>query len=231
MEDKATLKLLAAVLKHDFKNPAILIEALTHPSAANLGHRKSYERLEFLGDRVLGLVVAEMLLQAYPEESEGDIARRHTGLVRREAATLVAEQISLGRYLRMSKGEAEAGSRDSPAILADAIEAVIAALYLDGGLDCAARFIADHWTDLMMQAVTPPMDAKTALQEWVQQRGLDLPRYEVVGREGPSHAPEFTIRVVVEAQPEIAASGSSKRAAEQRAAAEMLNRLAGRPHG
>jgi len=231
VETEASLKALAADLRHDFSCPGLLVEALTHPSAANARHRQSYERLEFLGDRVLGLVVAEMLLQNFPEENEGDIARRHTALVRRETATLVAERIGLGRYLRMSKGEAGAGTRASASILADAVEAVIAALYMDGGLEPAAQFVVEHWTELMNETAVPPQDAKTALQEWVQDRGLGLPRYEVVARKGPSHKPEFTVRVEVEARPSVQAEGRSKRVAEQRAAAAMLRQVAGQGDG
>lgn len=231
MGDAPALKALAGVLGHEFRHPGLLIEALTHPSAANNEHRKSYERLEFLGDRVLGLVVAEMLLQAFPEESEGDLARRHTALVRRETATLVAERIKLGRYLRMSKGEASAGTRASASILADAMEGVIAALYLDGGLEPAAKFLSEHWTDLMNEMSAPPQDAKTALQEWVQQRGLGLPRYEEVARKGPPHRPEFTVRVEVESQPSTEAEGPSKRAAEQSAATAMLRQVMGQGNG
>lgn len=222
---------LAAVLGHDFNRPALLIEALTHPSAANNAHRRSYERLEFLGDRVLGLVIADMLLKAYPEEDEGDIARRHTALVRREAATLVAERIELGRFLRMSKGEVGAGTRASESIQADAMEAVIGALYVDGGLGPAARFVAAQWTDLMDGAARPPRDAKTALQEWAQQRGLDLPRYREITRDGPAHAPCFTVEVAVDGQVSIRAEGRSKRAAEQLGAAEMLRRVGAAEHG
>ena len=128
----------------------------------------NYERLEFLGDRVLGLVVADMLFQKFPGDNEGALARRHTALVRREALALVAHHIDLGSYLRLSRGEEDAGGRSNPSLLADCCEAVIGALYLDGGLEAAARFIHRRWQVLLSGEHAPPKDAKSALQEWVQ---------------------------------------------------------------
>ncbi|MEE8276846.1 MAG: ribonuclease III domain-containing protein, partial [Alphaproteobacteria bacterium] len=142
---------LAVRLGHDFARCDLLAEALTHPSAASRRHH-SYERLEFLGDRVLGLVVADMLIDAFPGEPEGDLALRHAALVRREALSAVAGEFGLGDHLRLAPGEAEAGIRDNAAIQADAMEAVIAALYLDGGLEAARRFIARYWARPMAEA-------------------------------------------------------------------------------
>lgn len=210
-------------LGHRFREPALLRQALTHASAAAPG--ASNERLEFLGDRVLGLIVAALLFERFPGETEGALARRFTALVRREALAHVAETIELGAHLVLSAGEEEAGGRANPGTLADACEAMIAALFLDGGLAAAEAFVRRRWLPLLDEAVPPPKDAKTALQEWAQDRGLPLPVYRETGRSGPAHAPTFSIEVQVAGRPPASASGPSKRAAEQSAAAELLRRL------
>ncbi len=214
-------------LGHHFAEPALLDQALTHRSAlrARGPVPEGYERLEFLGDRVLGLVVAELLIRRYPREQEGELTRRHTALVRRDALVRVARLIGLGEYLRLSKGEAGSGARESPTLLADALEAVIAALYLDGGIETARGFIMQFWDPLMAEDQHPPRDAKTALQEWAQGARLPLPNYETVASEGPSHEPLFTVSVSVAGEPAATAQGRSKRAAEQLAAAALLERL------
>jgi len=225
-EEPERLDALSVRLGHRFGRPALLRQALTHASGLARGrHGDSYERLEFLGDRVLSLVVAELLFDRFPDEREGEIARRHAALVRREALAEVAAGIDLGAAIRLSRGEAEAGGRDNPAILADACEAVIAALYLDGGLDSARRFIEGHWRPRIEATARPPIDAKTTLQEWAQARSLPLPSYQEIGREGPDHEPLFTIEVSVDGHPPVRASGASKRAAEQAAAARLLHGL------
>ena len=218
---------LGTILGHPFGRSDLLREALTHSSAAQgqSGRPASYERLEFLGDRVLGLVVARLLFDRFAGESEGHLARRHAELVRKETLARVAVKLGLGRHLRLSRGEEEAGGRDNPAILADACEAVIAAIFVDGGFEAAAAFIGRHWTALIEEDLTPPKDAKTALQEWAQGRGLDLPLYREVGREGPPHAPLFEVEVSIEGHSPEVASGPSKRTAEQAAAGALLARL------
>jgi ribonuclease-3 len=222
------LELLFEALGHSFADPQLLVEALTHPSAmARRGApRRSYERLEFLGDRVLGLVVAELLWRRFPDEAEGELTRRHAGLVRRDALVDVARAIELGRFVILSAGEAQAGARDNSSVLADACEAVIAALYLDGGLEVARGFVQRHWEPRIQAAVAPPRDAKTALQEWAQGRGQGLPVYETVSVQGPAHKRVFTVSAQVEGVERATASGSSKRAAETAAAAELLTLLA-----
>lgn len=210
---------LAALIGHDFARPALLVEALTHPSAAN-DSQPSFERLEFLGDRVLGVVVAEMLMAAFPDESEGDLTRRFHALARKEAARDVAIDLGLGRFLRVARGE-DAMRRHGPAV-ADAMEAVIAAIYLDGGLDAARRFVQRLWTPVMERSAEPPRDAKTALQVYAQQRGLALPVYREVTRSGPAHDPVFVMEVVVDGGAPVQGQGTSKRAAEQGAAAALL---------
>ncbi len=218
---------LEKVLGHGFAQPRLLAQALRHSSTTRGPEERtlSNQRMEFLGDRVLGMVAAQFLYERFPGEEEGYLARRHAALVRREALARVAEGIGLARHLVISKSEEEAGGRANPGLLADAMEAVIAALYLDGGMEAAAAFIRRHWTELMEEDTLPPQDAKTALQEWAQGRGLDLPLYREIGRQGPPHAPTFVIEVAVEGAEPIEARGSSKRAAEQEAARAMLDRL------
>lgn len=218
------LKPLPAVLGHEFAKPSLLDEALTHASMAK-GRARGYERLEFLGDRVLALIVAETLLDAFPAEREGDIAKRHARLVRKGALVEVARSIDLGRFLKLSKGEADAGAGGNDAVLGDAMEAVIAALYLDGGLEAARRFIREKWLPLIAADAAPPKDAKTRLQEWAQARGLGLPVYGETASSGPAHAPERIVEVRVTGQDPAAGTGRSKREAEQRAAAALLARV------
>lgn len=222
---------LSEALGHRFADPGLLAEALTHSSALPRGRsaRRSYERLEFLGDRVLGLVIAELLWRRFPDEAEGALTRRHTSLVRRETLVEVARAIDLGDFVTVSAGEAQGGARASAGVLADACEAVIAALYLDGGLEAAAAFVRRHWEARIDAASSPPRDPKTALQEWAQGRARGLPIYETVGVEGPAHRRAFTVSVRVEGMEPATASGNSKRAAETAAAAELLARLAAAP--
>ena len=213
---------LDRLLGHRFARPDLLTQALTHPSVTQSRRHSGsapYERLEFLGDRVLGLVVADMLFQRFPDEAEGALARRFTGLVRREAVARVALAIGLQYRLNLAKGEEEAGGRANQGILADACEAVIGALFADGGFEVAARFVRAHWQAMMDEIAAPPKDAKTALQEWAQGRGMPLPVYSVLAAEGPSHDPVFLVEVKVDGGEAAKARGSSKRAAEPPAAA------------
>ncbi len=212
------------ILGHQFSDDQILFRALTHSSHANLIALQggSNERLEFLGDRVLGLVVADMLLQKFPVEEEGDIAKRHTALVRQEALVRVAESIGLGEYIAMSRGEEETGGRKNASILSDCCEAVIAALYIDGGLVAARNFIETHWKPLLEEDLVPPKDPKTALQEWTQANNLPLPIYNEISRQGPDHQPVFEIEARVKNMTPVTASGASKREAEQKAAEVLL---------
>ncbi len=223
------LSTLEETLGHRFAKSDLLIEALTHPSAFRRRgiSRRGYERLEFLGDRVLGLIIAELLWRRFPEEAEGELTRRHTYLVRREALAEVAAAVGLGARLIVSKGEDSAGVRENKSVLADVCEAVIAALYLDGGLDVARNFVEQGWELRLSKLGAPPRDPKTHLQEWVQARGLKLPEYETVATEGPAHKRRFTVTVKVEGleQATASATGSSKRGAEIAAAAAALAAL------
>lgn len=214
-------------LGHTFRDPALLRCALTHASATRGAGRTpvSFERLEFLGDRVLGLIIARLLFQHFPQEPEGDLARRLAALVRKETLADVAGELSLGRFIDFGPGEQDGGGAEVPSVLADACEAVIGALYLDGGLTAAERFVVPYWTPYLEAEHTPPQDAKTALQEWAQGRALPLPTYHEVAREGPSHEPLFTVEVRVEGQSPVTAQGRSKRTAEQAAAESLLARL------
>lgn len=211
-------------LGHDFNSPDLLCQALTHPSHAS-EPRESYERLEFLGDRVLGILVSEMLFKQFPLEPEGALSRRFSALVRRETLADIARNLDLGRALRLAKPERLAEEHDNPAILADACEAVIGALYLDAGLDAARHFVEPLWRPLLESEQKPPQDAKTALQEWVQARNRALPDYRELAREGPDHEPMFTVRVSVEGAAPAVGRGRSKRLAEQEAAEGLLKRL------
>jgi ribonuclease III len=219
-----------AILGHSFTRPALLKEALTHRSAL-YGHGRSQgsnERLEFIGDRVLGLVMAEWLAERFPREQEGELGRRLAHLVSQPVLATVAETIGLAAVLFLSPGEAKAGVAKRATVMADALEAALGALYMDGGLDVARDFVRRSWQDAMVTQAEPPKDAKTALQEWAQKRGLDLPAYEITGRSGPPHAPEFTVTVSVG---DINGSGTAgnKRAAEQLAAEALLPKLAAPP--
>jgi ribonuclease-3 len=216
-----------ARLGHRFTLRAWLREALTHSSATGpRQRRRSNERLEFLGDRVLDLAVAELLFRRFPVEGEGALSQRQASLVRRETLAGIAATLGVGDWLILARSEEEGGGRTNPAILADALEALIGALYLDGGWPVAAEFIREHWEPRLAQMHGPPQDAKTALQEWTQSRGLGLPSYRVIGTSGPAHAPIFEIAVGLSDATEVTASGNSKRAAEQAAAERLLARLA-----
>ena len=218
---------LEKALGRRFKDPALLALALTHASAGK--HRlDDNQRLEFLGDRVLGLALADILHRRFPEEEEGALARRFAQLSRREALLRVAETIGLAGHLRMAGGGPAPARRDGEGALADACEAVIAALYLDGGLKAAQRFVAKHWEEMIAADERPPRDPKTALQEWAQARRQPLPKYTVVAQEGPDHQPLFTVTAALK-QGAATAAGKSKREAEQAAAAALLKQLDAEP--
>jgi len=216
---------LDAALGHRFADHRLLEQAVTHASLPGGARSGDYERLEFLGDRVLGLVVADLLYAAYPQEDEGALAKRLAVLARKDTLARVATAAALGDHLVLSRAESQSGGRRNPTLLADACEAVIGALYLDGGLDAAAGFIRRYWQPAMTAELEPPQDAKTALQEWAQGAGLPLPVYRTVRTEGPPHEPLFAVEVAVQDQPAVTASGRTKRTAEQAAAAALLDRL------
>lgn len=210
-------------LGYTFKDPTLLTQAMTHSSAETRAAGFSdNERLEFLGDRILGLLTADALTKAFPNANEGDLAPRLNALVRKETLAAVAEDIALGKCLILSSGEDRSGGREKPALLADACEALFAALYRDGGLRAAKSFFDAHWKERLLAASHVPRDAKTHLQEWAQGEGLGMPIYTPVARKGPDHAPIFTIEVGVAGRKSHRAKGASKREAEQAAAELML---------
>jgi ribonuclease III len=209
-----------------FKTAALLEQALTHISALTGARNRagSYQRLEFLGDHVLGLVISDMLFRAFPKADEGEMSRRLADLVRKEACADVARAIDLGTVIRLGASESNAGGRGRTAILADVCEALVGAVYLDGGYDAAAALIGRFWGDRMRTPARPLRDSKTVLQEWAQARGLPTPNYREVERKGPDHDPEFRVTVELPKFAPAEGLGRSKRAAEQAAATAMLTR-------
>ncbi|MBN9529314.1 MAG: ribonuclease III [Alphaproteobacteria bacterium] len=216
-------------LGHQFGQPALLEEALTHPSVEARGRaaRKHYDRLEFLGDRVLGVIVAEAMHGRFAAADAGELARRFNAVVRQETLARIAEGLNLGKYLRLSKSERDTGGAAKPAILADAVEAVIAALFLDGGFEVARRIVLHLVADHLDEAGGAAKDAKTALQEWAAARGIPTPTYRVVTQDGPAHQPRFTVAVTLPDHGTAEGSGGSKRIAEQAAARILLNQIEG----
>ena len=218
----ASVRALAERIGHEFQDPSILLQALTHGSRGGGGDN---QRLEFLGDRVLGLVIAEALLEADPTADEGRIAPRFNTLVRRETCAEVAREIDLGAGLKLGRSEMIGGGRKKEALLADAMEAVIAAVYLDAGLEPARAMVLRLWGERVASAPKDARDAKSALQEWAQGRGLLPPDYVLISRDGPDHAPRFVIEARLSTGEVERAEGTTKRAAEHAAAAALLGRL------
>ena len=213
---------LSTELNYTFEDPGLLRQALTH-SSIGTSQASSYERLEFLGDRVLGLVIADMLLEVFPDEDEGALAKRLAALVSARTLADIANEIGLGEHIRVQ--DSDGNLAGAPGRLADVCEAVIAALYLDGGLPVAREFIARYWLQRLKNTTNPPTDPKTLLQEWAQARGYDLPNYIEIELAGPDHAPSFTISVQVGEMLPAIGEGMSKRAAEKLAAARFLEQL------
>jgi len=220
----ADLQAFCGRLGYDFTKPDFLVRSVTHSSMVS-PHRDDNQRLEFLGDRVLGLVMAEALLAADPGAPEGLLAPRFNALVRREACADVARQIDLGAVLKLGRSEMKSGGRRKEALLADAMEAVIAAVYQDGGFDAARRVILHLWGKRVGDVADDARDAKTSLQEWAQARGEVPPNYVEVARSGPDHQPVFTIEVRLASGSSEQATAGSKRHAEQAAAAALLQKV------
>lgn len=222
-----TLQALQTRLGHAFANTALLEQALSHPSLGTAAVHGNYERLELLGDSVLALVISEFLLDTYPEEAEGDIAKRRAALVCGPTLAQIARELDVGAALLLGESEAQSGGRDNDATLENALEAVIGALYLDAGLEVTRGVILPLFAPLADAMAAPPKDPKTALQEWAQAAGKKLPVYTVTETTGPSHAPEFTVEAAVEGYAPAQASGASKKAAERDAAAALLEVITG----
>jgi len=214
-----------------FNDAALLNSALSHISALKGARNRagSYQRLEFLGDHVLGLVISDMLFRAFPKADEGELSRRLADLVRKETCAEIARTVDLGAAIRLGASEANAGGRTRPAILADVCEALIGAVYLDGGFAAAAALVGRLWDARMRITAQPLRDPKTVLQEWAQARGLPTPAYREIARTGPDHDPQFRVAVQLPQLAPAEGSGRSKRAAEQAAAAAMMAREGVKP--
>jgi len=213
-------------LGHSFRKPDLLLRAVTHASIGT-ATRPDNQRLEFLGDRVLGLVMAEALLSADEGAREGQLAPRFNALVRKETCADVAREVGLGDVLKLGRSEMLTGGRRKEALLGDAMEAVIAAVYQDAGFEAAKALVLRLWGGRIAAVEPDARDAKTSLQEWAQARGMPPPSYEEAGRSGPDHAPQFVVRVTVASGETAEATAGSKRVAEQAAARALLERLEG----
>ncbi|MEP1441443.1 MAG: ribonuclease III [Hyphomicrobiales bacterium] len=224
---KPDLDTLQEALDYRFQNADLLIRAITHRSSLPGGGDDpslSYQRLEFMGDRVLALVIADLLYQAFPNAEEGELARRLTGLVRKETCADVARDWNASNHVLISEAERRGGGHERDAILGDVCEAVLAAVYYDGGIEAARKLIVDNWHDRMMSWSKPLRDPKTALQEWAHGRKLATPDYIEISRSGPDHALTFVIEVDVKGKKNARGKGASKREAQQKAAANFLLR-------
>ncbi|HEX5998677.1 MAG TPA: ribonuclease III [Hyphomicrobiaceae bacterium] len=222
---RSKLKDLEARLGYQFKSRDLLKKALTHASVRQApGKRRDNERLEFLGDRVLGLAIAELLWELYPNADEGELARLFNRLVRGRTCAAVARELNMGPALVLSDAEAESGGRDKETILADACEALLGAVFLEAGYETARNTVRTHWASRLGASPAEAADAKSLLQEWVQGQGLELPAYVEVDRQGPDHAPRFTAEVRIKGRKPARGEGASKRAAEQAAATALLAR-------
>jgi ribonuclease III len=222
--EQGSLTELEERVGHRFGDHALLTQALTHISRLASERRRvgSYQRLEFLGDRVLGLAVSAMLYAEFPEAEEGEMSRRLAALVRRETCAEVAVDWGVGPFVRLGGGEANTGGRKKAAILSDVCEAIIGAVFVDAGFEAAQAVIRAAWRTRMLEPSRPLQDPKTALQEWAQSLGKPAPVYRQTARTGPDHAPQFTVSVAVDGYDEVPGQGSSKRFAEQAAADAFL---------
>ena len=227
MKLSSELKAFAGRIGYTFKRPELLHRAVTHSSMSS-PTRDNNQRLEFLGDRVLGLVMAEAMFMSDDRATEGQMAPRFNALVRKETCADVAREIDLGAVLKLGRSEMLSGGRRKEALLGDAMEAVIAAVYLDDGFEAARALVLRLWGKRISQVDTDARDAKTALQEWAQARKLPPPTYVETDREGPDHAPVFTIEARLENGESESATANSKRQAEQAAAEVLLARLEGK---
>lgn len=211
---------LEKILQHQFKNPELLKKALTHGSV-NSHVEGNYERLEFLGDRVLGVSIASLLYKLFPREPEGNLSQRFTGLVCKETVAQVALTLQLNKFMKVASEEI----RSNENVLCDVCEAVIGAIYIDGGVEAAISFVNTHWKELIDKNVAPPKDAKTLLQEVAHIKGYGAPTYKVVGRKGSEHEPIFSIAVSLNGIEDEVGEGKNKKLAEFDAATKMLEKI------
>ncbi len=218
---------LYSSLEYRFKDEGLLTLALTHASRSK---EVNYERLEFLGDRILGFAVAKLLYKEFPDEAEGGLARRLVNLVRQETLAKIAISMDLSPYILLSKGEEKSGGSHKESVLADCCESLLAAAYLDGGIEPIDVLMDKYWKPLLNEELAAEKDAKSQLQEYVQARGKPLPQYNVVGVSGAKHQPTFVIEVVCNGYPSVQGTGPSKRVATQDAAEKMLTLLMNETH-
>lgn len=215
------------ILGYRFSNKELLKEALTHPSCNEMvdGRPFHYQRLEFLGDSIIGAVISELLYSSYPDEPEGNLAKRKAALVSSHTISRIVEDHHIFPFIRLSASEKQDGGQSNRSIQEDVCEALMGAIYLDGGYEKVREVILQIWQPYSDKLTSVPQDAKTTLQEWAQGKGLSLPLYEVISEEGPAHAPKFEIRVTVQGYPPEIATAGNKRKAEQQAAAQLLKKL------
>lgn len=216
------LSQLESRIGHTFVNRSLITDALTHSST---GSATNYERLEFLGDRVLGLIVSELLFEKFPEEAEGGLAKRLSALVQGQFLAKIAKEIQLGEYVSFSDSERGAGGAENVNILSDVFESLIGALYLDAGFDKCSKLIEELLGNHIYDMAAPPQHPKTALQEWAQSKGLSLPSYEIAGQSGPDHMPVFDVVLRVEGYDELTVQGRSRQEAEKKAARTFLTNI------
>lgn len=220
MSNQFDITALQNVLNYRFQDPALALEAMTHPSVEN---QPNYQRLEFLGDRILGLEIAAWLYQDYPAEREGVLSRKLTALVRKETLAEVCVSSGLAPFIVMNRSAKSVGGKNNPAILSDVVEAILAAMHLDGGEEDARSFIRTHWKNRIHNVAVK--DPKTALQEFVQKQGYQPPQYTMIDRTGPDHAPSFVVEAEVDGLDKAEGVGPSKKQAEYQAASHLLAQL------
>lgn len=213
---------LEAIIDYKFRDQHLLERALTHSSTNDA---YNYQRLEFLGDRVLGLVIAHALFEEFRGENEGGLAKRHTALVQGATCTTIGQVHHIGDFIILSEAEREAGGHLNENIISDVVESLLGAIYIDGGYGAAQKVILKLWGDNIEMLETAPQDPKTELQEWVQARALALPRYDIIDKSGPDHAPVFVVQLTIEGFDPMAAEGSSRREAEKTVARTMLKKI------
>ncbi len=220
----SNLDKLQEIIGWKFRNIDLLKEAITHSSFLA---KKNFnnERMEFLGDRVLGIVIADILFKKYPDEDEGGLAKRHSALVSGKTLALIAKEIDIGKYMEFSDSEKSTGGASNSHLLANAMEALLGAIYLDGDLQPCKKIIGKLWEDKIDMMVKAPQDPKTELQEWAQARKLGIPEYKIIEKNGPDHSPVFVISLHISGYNEITAKGSSKRKAEKKAATLFLEKI------
>jgi ribonuclease-3 len=222
---------LTEKIGYSFKNPELLAEALTHPSCLGLGSlsaKKSYERLEFLGDSVLNFIITDFLIKNFPEETEGELTKRRSSLVNSGRIATIGRELGMIDYMSVGT-EDEFNQSEATSIIEDITEALLGAMYLDGGIEDCTTFVMKYWQDFLFKAVVPEDDPKTFLQEWSQKRRFGIPQYELISKSGDSHSPVFTIEVKVGDLPVFTGASFSKKLAEKEAARELIKYIQSTP--